>query len=249
MTADSDAVPEIRAGPRWDAVLTAVAEAEEVLEAPLAEDELGDGWTEALRSAILVDVRRVRDELSAGNESGVALEDWSAVDSIDVAGDALRVDVIFDVDLVLGELERAERALREARALLEDLAAPPTVVDEENGFDDAARAELHAMLEELCQVLATGEYLSAAEMDPWCDALHAYGFLRATSTPGRQDDAAASGFTRQRIEQFPPGRRWERVAIFDGWLYNVAVTDVLEEDADEPTERGDDAFSEDEEDG
>ena len=239
MTVAGDAVFEIRTGPRWDAVLTAMAEAEDVLGVPLSEEELEDGWTEDLRSAILADLRRVRAELSSRPDGSVVLEDWSAVDAIDTGGDALRVDVIFDVDMVLGELERAERALLEARALLGELAAKASSSDVETGFDDDARAELRAMLEVLCHVLETGEYLSAQEMDPWGDALRSYGFLRAGPRPGLQD-AAASGFTRQRIEQFPPGRRWERLAIFDGWLTNVAATDVLDEDDQVDEEIGDD---------
>jgi hypothetical protein len=43
----------------------------------------------------------------------------------------------------------------------------------------------------------------------------------------------------QRIEQFPPGRRWEDLAIFDGWLCNVAWTDVLDEVAESDDGAGD----------
>ena len=91
------------------------------------------------------------------------------------------------------------------------------------------------MLDELRRVLAAGEYLSRAEMDPWADALRTYGFLRAALAPGldASSGGATTGFTLQRIEQFPPGRRWEDLAIFDGWLCNVAWTDVLDEEADD----------------
>jgi hypothetical protein len=215
MTAADEAGPTIRRGPRWDAVLASIAEAEVVFDGPLAPEELEDGWSDELRGSILADLRRVRDELVATNDTSVVLEDWSAVDSLDTTGDSLRVDAIFDVDLVLGELERAERALQAANALTEDLEVPPSTADVEDGFDDAARAELRSMLESLCRALAEGAYLSAPEMDRWANALRAWGFLRASAAPGLQDDAAATGFTRQRIEQFPTGRRWERVAIFD----------------------------------
>jgi hypothetical protein len=237
---------EIRDGPRWEAVLTSVEEAEAALEPPLADEELADGWTEDLRTSILADVRRVRDELSSHVDTGVVLEDWSGVDSIDAEGDALRVDAILNVDLVLGELERAERALRAARALLAELATRSSSSDEEHGFDDAARGELRARLEELCRVLAAGEYLSSVEMDPWADALRSFGFIRASARPGIQDDAAAKGYTRQRIEQFPPGRRWESVAIFDGWLCNVAWTDVLDDEPGVLLDGSDDEPSDDE---
>jgi hypothetical protein len=244
MTDTDDGMPRIRAGPRWDAVVAALDEAEGVLELPLGDDELDDGWSDELRRSILADVRRVHDELSTPFAAGVVLEDWSAVDAFDASGDAERVDAILDVDLVLGELERAERALLEASALLEDLAVPPSATDDQDGFDELARTELRTMLEAMCRALSTGEYLSAEEMDPWADALRGFGFLRGSRLPGGQDDATARGFTKQRIEQFPPGRRWERVAIFDGWLCNVASTDVLdEEEAGEEAEDRDGEWS------
>jgi hypothetical protein len=232
MTAVEDPMPDIRAGPRWDAVVAALVEAEDALDQPLTDDEVDDGWSEEVRISILDDVRRAHDELSTQVAASVELEDWSAVDAFDTTGDAERVDAILGVDLVLAELERAERALHEATTLLEDLATPTSPGDEQDGFDEAARASLRAMLQTMRRVLSTGEYLSAAEMDPWADALRGYGFLRASGVPGREDDAAASGFTKQRIEQFPPGRRWERVAIFDGWLCNVASTDVLDDEVE-----------------
>jgi hypothetical protein len=237
MTAADKSVSRIRTGPRWDAVLMAVAEAEDVLESPLADDERDGGWTDELCTSLLASVRRVRDELGSPSDTSVVLEDSSALDAIDPTGDALRMDIIFDVDLVLGELDRAERALHAATALLEDLATPLSPDDEEDGFDEAARDRLLGMLDAQCRVLAAGEYLDAAGMDAWADALRAYGFLRASRAPGLQDDASASGFTKTQIEQFPPGRRWEQVAIFDRWLCNVAATDVLDDDVESDEER------------
>jgi hypothetical protein len=236
-----DELLEIRAGPRWDAVLTAVADAEAGLEQPLTDDELDGGWTEELCAAILSDVRRVRDELAAGAGAGVALKDWTGVDVVDPDGD-VRADVIFDVDLALGDLERAERLLYEVTRLLGELASPGSRADVEQGFDDEVRAQLRSMLDELRRVLATGEYLSREEMDPWADALRTYGFLRAAPAPGLDANASAAetGFTLQRIEQFPPGRRWEDLAIFDGWLCNVAWTDVLDDVAGGQDDASDD---------
>jgi len=227
-TGDGEAT-EIRSGPRWDAVLAAVADAEDVLELALTDDELEDGWTEALRTTVLGDVRRVRDELSARADTSALLTSWSGADAIDVDGDAPRVDALFEVDVVFGELERAERAILETTSLLEALAAPPTPSDIDQGFDDAARAQLRAMLSELRRLLTSGEYLAAQQMDEWSDALRSYGFLRAASRPG-SGAPDGGGVAIQRIEQFPPGRRWERVAIFDGWLSNVAQTDVLDDE-------------------
>jgi hypothetical protein len=226
-------VLEIRSGPRWDAVLAAVADAEAELGQPLEDDELEGGWTQELCDAILNDVRRVREELDSGAGGEVTLEDWSGVDVVDPEGDAARAVVVFDVDLALGDLERAERLLVEATRYLADLALPGSRADEEQGFDDAVRAELRSMLESLRRVLAAGEYLSRSETEPWADALGSYGFLRATSAQGLDATTAAgmAGFALQRIEQFPPGRRWEALAIFDGWLCNVAWTDVLDDDA------------------
>jgi hypothetical protein len=62
--------------------------------------------------------------------------------------------------------------------------------------------------------------------------LRSYGFLRGISPLGGDVNSSAgdSGFTLQRIEQFPPGRRFEELAIYDGSLCNVALTDVIEED-------------------
>jgi hypothetical protein len=236
-----DELSEIRAGPRWAAVLTAVADAEAGLEQPLSDDEIDGGWTEELCDAILSDVRRVRDELAAGAGAGVALKDWTGVDVVDPDGD-VRADVIFDVDLALGDLERAERLLYEVTRLLGDLASPGSRADVEQGFDDEVRAQLRSMLDELRGILASGEYLSREQMDPWADALRTYGFLRAAPAPGLDGSSTAeTGFTLQRIEQFPPGRRWEELAIFDGWLCNVAWTDVLDDVAGGQDDASDDA--------
>ena len=209
---------------------SAVADAEVELAEPLTEDELDAGWTEELRDAILRDVRRAREELDDGAGVGVALQDWTGVDVVDPDDDAPRAEVVFDVDLALGDLERAERLLGEVTRFLADLAAPASRADDEQGFDESVRADLHLMLDGLRHVLATGEYLSRAEMDPWTDALHAYGFLRAAAAPGLDAQASPTGFSMQRIEQFPPGRRWEDLAIFDGSLCNVAWTDVVDGD-------------------
>jgi hypothetical protein len=231
--------PVIRAGPRWEALLTSVADAEDELTAPLTDDELDGGWTEELCEAVLDDVRRVRDELAAGGGGGIALQDWTGLDVADPDGDARRADAIFDVDLALGDLERADRLLFEVMQFLPSLAKPATRSDVEQGFDDGVRGELRSMLGELRRVLVAGEYLSRAEVDPWADTLRSYGFLRATASPGLDANDATTGFTLQRIEQFPPGRRWEDLAIFDGWLCNVAWTDVLDEVAESDDGAGD----------
>jgi hypothetical protein len=224
---------EIRAGPRWEALLNAVADAEDELTAPLTDVELDGGWTEELCEAVLDDVRRVREKLVGSRRGGrVALQDWTGVDLVDPDADATRADAIFDVDLALGDLERAERLLFEVMQFLPSLAEPATSSDVEQGFDDGVRAVLSSMLDELRRVLVAGEYLSRAEVDPWADVLRSYGFLRAAASPGLDASVPTTGFTLQRIEQFPPGRRWEDLAIFDGWLCNVAWTDVLDDDAD-----------------
>ncbi len=231
MSTDDDAI-EIRTGGRWDATLAAILDAEIELEAPLSDDELEEGWSEELRTAILSDVRRVRDELEAGGGAPVALQDWTGVDVVDPQGEAARAVAIFDVDLALGDLERAELLLGRTTRFLSTLAVSSSGADVESGFDERVRAQLHAMLDDVRRVLAAGEYLSRSEMDPWADALRSYGFLRAASPLGGEGNATSgeTGFSLQRIEQFPPGRRFEELAIYDGWLCNVAMTDVFEED-------------------
>jgi hypothetical protein len=224
---DDDTAATIRSGPRWDAVDAGVAMAAEALTAPLTDDELAGGWTDQLREGILDDVRRVRDELMATPDTAAVLEAWSGVEDVDVEGDTLRLDAIMEVDLVLGDLDRAEHALDATDGLLGDLAATTTAEDRDAGFTEEVRDELLGLATGLRSTLAAGDYLSVAQMDDWADALRALGFLRVVARRGVDDDALGRGFNARKIEQFPPGRRFEQLAIYDGELFGVAMPDVL----------------------
>ena len=223
MSAPEGAAPVIRSGPRWDDVLAAVDVAEAALESPLTDEELEGGWSDEGRTTVLADVRRVRDELVVRTDTSAVLADWRGIDPVD--GDELRLEPILDVDLALGELERAELAISAAAAMLEDLAGACSSSDRDAGFDEAARDQLRSMVEAAHTLLAAGEYLTADLMDAWADALRAHGFIREPQ-PGQRHDVG-EGFGGTKIQQFPPGRRWERLAIFDGRLFPVALTDTL----------------------
>jgi hypothetical protein len=219
----------VRTGPRWTSVLDAVDAAVDAMGAPLDDEELAAGWTEELRGAILDDVTRVRDELATATATTVVLGDWSHVDELD-GGEALRFGAVLDVDLVLGDLDRAEQALAASTALLGDLGRAIGPADRDAGFDEAVRDELVGLVESIRAPLAAGAYLTHRELDPWADALRALDFVRRSPAPGLYDDGALEGFTRQPLADFPRGARFERVALYDGTLLNVAVSDVLEEE-------------------
>lgn len=229
MTVEPDDPATIRAGPRYEAVRAVLTAAEAALDAPLEDAEVEVGWTEATRVAVLDEVREVMARLSAGERATVVSPEWRGLDpdAIDAESGTPLTEAILDIDVVLGDLERAEAALAEAIALRGALAAPITPTDRDDGFDEAVRDELVGLIDEIRAALASGQVLTIELMDDWADALRALGYRRAVPRPGFDDDAVAVGFTQQRIEQFVPGARFEAVALFDGWLYNIGFTDTL----------------------
>jgi hypothetical protein len=239
-----DALTTIRSGPRFAAVLTAAGLAVEALGEPPPVDEPepdegepGASPADEPRPAdeLAAAVARVREELEGGGDAAAVLEEWSGHDELDEEVDPSVEEALMDLDLALGDLVRAEGVIAATDALVDDLGTPISDADREDGFDEAVRDEVARLALGLRATLASGAYLATPQLDDWADALRALGFLRAVERPGVDDDAAVRGFNARTIEQFPPGRRFEQLAIYDGELFGVAMPDAIadEELADE----------------
>jgi hypothetical protein len=224
MSAPQHSVPRICAGPRWAALLDTLGEAEDALAEALTDDELANGWSEPLRAAMLESVARNRRELLADPTRDELLEGWTDGEEIDPGAEDPRRDATLGPDLAASNLANAEQVLIETRRLAESIQSPARDADREHGMTDEVRTALRGCLATIERRLEAGEYLDGADVEAWVVLLDSVGFTRhppATST--QLNRAVDEG---GQIAQYPRGRCWEGVCIYDAGLARLANADI-----------------------
>jgi hypothetical protein len=214
-------------GPRWDALIESLEQAESALAAPLSDEELEHGWTESLREAMLESVARNRQGLTANPARAELFERWIDGEELDGSVDDARWDATLGPDLVAENLLNAERVLLETIQLADTLRDPVSDADRDHGFTEDVRLALLGCLGQIQRRLERGDFLEAEDIDAWNGLLEGAGFRRNPAiAPGGNSGSYRSGAEVGQISEFPPGRCWERVCIYDAPLARLAGSDV-----------------------
>lgn len=218
----------ITAGPRWDALLDALAAAQDALSTPLTDEELEAGWTEELRVAMLEATGGNLEALRADPLRAELLVGMVDGDELDDEGDDERRDATFLPDFAAASLRYAEQVLVATTALLELLRRPLTDDDRAHGMTDAANLALQSLLEDVAATLAAGDYVTEDEDDQWKALLDEAGFERRLADDGPHTPFGARVAVGQ-IDLFPPGRCWEPICIYDPAFTRLSAMDYEEQ--------------------
>ena len=207
--------PQITSGPRFEVLVTTLADAARALSAPLTDDEIDQGWDESLRARLADQVNEASDALSRDPEHRALFEGWLAEEGIEATVEDDRWNAAVAPSQAASDLDRAQEVLVGADRYIDELEDPANATDLSHGFTREVRASLLDALMPIRDRLARGDYLEEHDVDAYRTLLSDNGFLRRfelEDSHGTDDDMSPKDV---QIVAFPPGRQWELLCIFD----------------------------------
>jgi hypothetical protein len=217
----------ITSGPRWEALLVSLDQAETHLGPPLDGAELARGWTEDLRKMILASVKEIKMDLAS--EPYVRRDhykSWVKAEAIDPRVEDTRWSYALGPDGCVRDIQSAEDLLRETLFLIRDLPEltakqSPVVLE-----SDTAMRMVDA-LRPIASTLAGGKFVTLGEFKTWDN------LLRGCEVERRVLDISYIKRGRERlgvniayIERRPSGPVWDRIETYDALLVNVGGRDI-----------------------
>ncbi len=200
----------IERGPRAEAVREAVAAAIASFSEPLDDAAIDAGWTEEDRLAALGELEALQATLTT--DATASLPDFDLPAD---AEDDPRSDAIEAVDFLADDLALASEALDDANAFLAWL-------ESDDELDDDVRGDLVAAASRLRDALAAGEYLRSDEVEGWLTALERHGCRRQHVGPTPADPSYGP-----RIVEWPKGRAWDEIVVFEHRMVPIFGRDRL----------------------
>lgn len=223
----SNAIPSkarISSGPRWNALVDALALAERCLDAPLTSEEVSRGWDEGLRMAILQSVKEIQVDIAETPWVRPGhYKSWVRSEMIDPRVEDARWDCALGPDGAVRDIEQAEDLLNAALSLIEDL---PSLLSA-SPMNDVVAAMLD-VLRDIAGGLAGGDYLSLRQFQAWDSILAGQGVSRRMMTGISYIDAERDhlGVNIDYIERRPTGEAWDRIDIYDHLLVDHGGWDI-----------------------